>query len=350
MPSAHLTLYDARCAGTKDRKFIYRKSRATYLKDQIDKVRVDQPSTAVKKIEQYRQELKAIGGTPLSNEQLKFALLNALEGSNYKTMTQVFRHDASTYEISKEKFKEEQRRLGGGATPTSKTAVFFGTKDRKLIYRKTSEKPVYGAVDASYASGHKARSRTGMALFRGGAAYVWKTKVQTVPAISATEAEYMASTTAVQYICWTRELLKECGWETTEPTLLQIDNQQAIKMGELVTIVPCIAVRDLFLNHHVEEKTVRLEWVPGTNNVADVLTKGLAGQCFKGTGRHYSGRTPHGNNTINHAPSSNPKFTRSKKPQQTLEDMSLVKHSLGDGPMVQPSDLQKFTRSKTPGE
>jgi hypothetical protein len=157
------------------------------------------------------------------------------------------------------------------------------TKTEGLTFYKTMNTPLFGCVDSNWAREPKAKSRTGFALFRGGAACVWKTKVQSIVALSSTEAEYIALSSMVQHICWARELLNEIGWQGTDATLLQEDNQQAIKMCENQAShhrTLHIAVRNYFISDHIENKTVNIEWVNGKENPADSLTKCLEGQSF----------------------------------------------------------------------
>ena len=117
---------------------------------------------------------------------------------------------------------------------------------------------------------------------------MWKTTVQKSTALSSTEAEYIAGTNAAQYICYARQLLEECGFPQKDPTLLQMDNQQAMRMAKERTShqrTLHIEVRKQFLTEQVENKIIETEWIGTNDNVTDALTKPLQGSSFE---RHSS--------------------------------------------------------------
>ncbi|XP_036320330.1 secreted RxLR effector protein 161-like [Rhagoletis pomonella] len=70
-----------------------------------------------------------------------------------------------------------------------------GTPDLKLVYRAV-RKPVEGYVDADWTIDRK--SYTGYAYFLGGSAIPWESKRQGNVALSSTEEEYIALTTAAK--------------------------------------------------------------------------------------------------------------------------------------------------------
>ena len=51
-------------------------------------------------------------------------------------------------------------------------------------------------------------------------------------ALSTTEVEYLALTTATQEITWLRQLLKDLHSKQTEPTVIYEDNQLAICIAQ----------------------------------------------------------------------------------------------------------------------
>ena len=56
----------------------------------------------------------------------------------------------------------------------------------------------------------------------------WSSKLQSIVALSTTEAEYIAAVSAGMEIRWMRNLLHEMGFCPTGPSVLRIDNQSAI--------------------------------------------------------------------------------------------------------------------------
>ena len=74
-----------------------------------------------------------------------------------------------------------------------------GTAREGLGYSPGEDLAVWGYSDASYGSDAETmRGRSGHIYMSGGAALSWGSKNQDVVALSSTEAEYMAMTSAVQ--------------------------------------------------------------------------------------------------------------------------------------------------------
>ena len=53
-----------------------------------------------------------------------------------------------------------------------------------------------------------------------------------VVALSTTEAEYVAATSAGQEILWLRNLLTEFGYKLSSPSTLHIDNRSALSVAK----------------------------------------------------------------------------------------------------------------------
>ena len=91
-----------------------------------------------------------------------------------------------------------------------------GTSDVALCYGEL-EFTVRGYVDSDFAgdldkrSPAKSKSTTGYMFTLAGAAVSWVSKLQTVVALSTTEAEYMAATQACKEAIWIQRLLEELG-------------------------------------------------------------------------------------------------------------------------------------------
>jgi hypothetical protein len=63
-----------------------------------------------------------------------------------------------------------------------------------------------------------------------GGAVCWRSKLQTIVALSSTEAEYVGATPAVQEVIWLRDLLCELGIVDSSPSLLNMDNRGAVTL------------------------------------------------------------------------------------------------------------------------
>ena len=78
---------------------------------------------------------------------------------------------------------------------------------------------------------------------------------------------------------WIRTFLAEIGYPRDGPTILKMDNQSAIALSHKAAAharTKHIDVRHHYLREKVEAGEIETEYVPTGEQVADVLTKGLA--------------------------------------------------------------------------
>ena len=66
----------------------------------------------------------------------------------------------------------------------------------------------------------------------GSAAVSWRSRKQSVPADSTTEAEYVAAAEATKEIVWLRKILEDLQEKQENSTPLLIDNTFAIKLAK----------------------------------------------------------------------------------------------------------------------
>jgi hypothetical protein len=161
-----------------------------------------------------------------------------------------------------------------------------GTKDYALVYHGDVEEElsslILGYTDSDWAGEVDTRRSTSGYVFKMcGAAISWSSKLQASPALSSTEAEYMACTRATQEIIWLRQLLEQLGVMQTQPTTLLGDNQGAIALANNPTDHPRskhIQLRYHFIRFAISDGQIYLDYVPTKEMVADGLTKGLTGE------------------------------------------------------------------------
>ena len=138
------------------------------------------------------------------------------------------------------------------------------------------------------------RSITGYAAIIGTFGPVsCQSKRQTTTALSSTEAEYMALSTATQEVLWLRSLLRELDlaaatgderFRQLPPTIMHEDNQSCIKLASQPFNhgrSKHIDVRHHFICDHVEAKTISIQYCPTESMIADVLTKPLPQPAFE---------------------------------------------------------------------
>ena len=106
-----------------------------------------------------------------------------------------------------------------------------GTSDAELCYGG-SDFTVRGYVDSDFAGDlDKRKSTTGYVFTLAGGAVSWVSKLQTVVALSTTEAEYMAATQACKEAVWVKRLLEELGHKQEKITLF-CDSQSALHIAK----------------------------------------------------------------------------------------------------------------------
>jgi transposase InsO family protein len=150
-----------------------------------------------------------------------------------------------------------------------------GTSDAALCYGG-SEFTVRGYVDSDFAGDlEKRKSTTGYVFIIAGGAVSWVSKLQTVVALSTTEAEYMAATQACKEAIWMKKLMEELGHKQ-EKILLYCDSQSALHIARNPAFhsrTKHIDVQYHFVREVVEDGSVDFQKVNTKKNPADALTK-----------------------------------------------------------------------------
>ncbi len=97
-------------------------------------------------------------------------------------------------------------------------------------------------------------------------------------ALSTTEAEYVAATSAGQEILWFRNLFTEFGYKMDAPSTLCIDNQSALSVAknpEHHGRMKHLDLRFYWLRDEVEKGRIKMAHLATDLMPADILTKAL---------------------------------------------------------------------------
>lgn len=141
-------------------------------------------------------------------------------------------------------------------------------------------KPV-GYVDADYAGClDTRRSTSGHVFIMAGAPVSWSSKRQATVAMSTVEAEYVSLARASQQGVWMSSFLSEIDLDQDGPVTLYGDNEGANSLTENSkqhALVKHIDVRHHHIREKVENGDIVVKGIRSTRNLADVLTKPLAG-------------------------------------------------------------------------
>jgi hypothetical protein len=157
-----------------------------------------------------------------------------------------------------------------------------GTMDYELTYSPTTSPS--GEMFSSYSDadhgGDKdsGRSTGAYVIKMGTGAISWSSKLQTVVALSTTEAEYLAAVSAGQEIIWLWNLLSELGFPPSSSSTLHIDNMSAISVVKNPEHHG--RMKHMDLKHHWLRETVGSGLIsvlhcPTADMPADILTKPL---------------------------------------------------------------------------
>jgi hypothetical protein len=125
-----------------------------------------------------------------------------------------------------------------------------GTKEMGLKYSRPSNKgpmdrpnQLSGFVDSDWAGCQDTRrSTSGFVLVLNGSAISWKSKRQSVVALSSAEAEFMAASSLVQEVTYARRFLEKLGFPQTSPTLTIVRALLGLRVQSVEVIVPSILI------------------------------------------------------------------------------------------------------------
>jgi len=177
------------------------------------------------------------------------------------------------------------------------------TAQLALVYTKASVSPegqqafcwpaTAGFTDSDWAGDPIDRHSTAAFLFLcSGTAVSWKSKKQSLVALSTTEAEYVAASEASKEAVWLRRILSEIhgtfisredSSSATPPIMLYIDNQAAIKLIKNPRFherTKHIEIKRHYIRETYENGEILLQHTPTTEKIADAMTKPLSTTTF----------------------------------------------------------------------
>jgi hypothetical protein len=122
------------------------------------------------------------------------------------------------------------------------------------------------------------RSTSGLIVLLAGSPVAWRSKRQDGVATSTCEAEFVACFNGVQKLRDARLLLRDFGFELRAPSPVFMDNENAIQVAANPYSnkrIRHVAVRSALVRELIDAGQVRLCYVPGREQVADIFTKAL---------------------------------------------------------------------------
>nr|XP_010912064.1 uncharacterized protein LOC105038071 [Elaeis guineensis] len=159
-----------------------------------------------------------------------------------------------------------------------------GTSKLGLIFTAQSNCIVTGFCDSDYACDlDRRRSLTGYVFTLSGCAVSWKATLQSIFALSTTEAEYMALTEAEKEAIWLKGLVQDLDLEQ-DCLDIHCDSQSALHLARDQMYherTKQVDVRYHFIRDLVEKGDVRLQKIYTAYNLADMFTKPILAIKFK---------------------------------------------------------------------
>ena len=160
-----------------------------------------------------------------------------------------------------------------------------GAPGRGLLYKDHGHLRVQGFTDADWAgSPSDRRSTTGYCVFVGENLVSWKSKKQTVVALSNAESEYRAMSRTSCELLWIKHLLQELGILHEGPMDLICDNQAAMHIASNPVFherTKHIEVDCHFVREMITQSVIQTKYLKSEDELADLFTKALTGPRVK---------------------------------------------------------------------
>ena len=158
-----------------------------------------------------------------------------------------------------------------------------GTIEHGIVF-EGDEANLIGYSDASWASTFDMRSVSGYVFKMNNAAISWRSRKQSVVALSSTEAEYVALAEAVKEAIWLKKLFIELQlMNQGSSTLVYEDNMSCIKVSKNDSShgrMKHVDIKYHFIRDQVEKKEINIQYCKTTDMIADLLTKSLGKHQF----------------------------------------------------------------------
>ncbi|KAI0991879.1 hypothetical protein K3495_g16308 [Podosphaera aphanis] len=140
-------------------------------------------------------------------------------------------------------------------------------------------------TDATWGTETDRKSFQGCVITWFGGAITWSANRQKSTALSTMEAEIMAASEGARELAWMEKVCLDLGIKFNNPPILRIDNQPAIELSKDTKFhskAKHIEVRHFFIrNDMIQRNRVSVVHTPGTEQIADILTKQLPKQQLR---------------------------------------------------------------------
>ncbi|KAH9140626.1 hypothetical protein AeRB84_015154 [Aphanomyces euteiches] len=128
--------------------------------------------------------------------------------------------------------------------------------------------------NADFANGEDRKSISSYVVMYGSCVLSYRSRKQTIVALSTVEAEYIALVDCVKELLWFSELLEEPGFRQ-KTILVHCDNQSAIAIAKNPgqhERTKHISTKYHFVRDNVEKEAIKLQYCPSKMMITDILT------------------------------------------------------------------------------
>jgi len=198
---------------------------------------------------------------------------------------------ASNMQVPTRRHMQAAERVLRYLAGTKEVGLVFGSRNGDAVgdsrgHGTHMQVEVCAFADADWANDKGDRkSISGWVAKLNGDPVSWSSKKQRVVALSTCEAELYAEAAAIQEVLWLRGLMAELGLHASMGSRVYGDNQATIAVsqnGVKGERTKHVDVKYHFITETVESGKVKLQWVPTTQQQADIFTKALAAPVFLG--------------------------------------------------------------------
>jgi hypothetical protein len=164
-----------------------------------------------------------------------------------------------------------------------RVAIYLWQSRRLVLELQPKDLTLEVYADASYALHKDGHSHTGLVFLLGGAPFMCKSRKQKILATASTQAEYDALTTGTKYVEWYTGQYRELDLPLKLPINVFQDNKSTIHLATTPGSYKNSKhnlIRYAYVKHHHKLGTIKINYCPTDEMIADGLTKALTGAAF----------------------------------------------------------------------